>query len=276
MDFKLSNSTNLQIIISSATRTLRNTTLLLLLMSFVIPFSYKIISTQAQSSNQFNSRVTVEKVKKDKTYETKEMSWHELKLDSDFVNLTAFNHSEQFKQAQLELTSEKVQHIESNKAVIYQNEVAIADQSVLTNLGYNSEQITLIQKMVDFYNSQTIKSINIKFETKHIVNKSNLFAIEAQAAPCQDEFRHDSKHWWGNRYFMNKCLVDHIEGAGDKGTIAQLIAAFFGVCTVVCSIMGLYFYLHRIDMTAKHKECGENGVFVDVIWSLDIEFKHIC
>lgn len=279
MDFHpFADTSNLQNLISFTRKTARNLALILLLTSFVIPISYMAINTQAQNSNQINlnTKVIVEKVRKNRSKEIKEMTLQEIKSDTELVNFNKFNQTKQVKQTQLNLTPEAIQEIEAKKGVVYENEVAITDQSILTILGYSPAQIELIQNMVDFYNSQTIKSVKITHPLDKAVSKSNFFTVQAQAAPCQNELKFDSQYWWGWRYFMNKCLVDHLEGGNNLTTIAAGVVGGFFVCPIACAILGTYIELHLVEIIKIHKECNENGVFMNLYWSLDVDFSHIC
>jgi hypothetical protein len=280
MDSKsFADTNNLQTTLSYVKKFARNIALMLLLVSFVIPISYMAINTQAhQDTNQINpnTKVTVEKVRKDKSIEIEETTLEELKSDIELANLGNFNQTAQAAQSQLQLTPEKIQEIENQQGVVYQNEVAIVDPSTLTSLGYNSQQIQVIEAMADFYNAQSIKSINLKFNTNMETSKYNFFSVQAQAAPCQDELKYESQILWGWRYRMNKCLVNHIEGNNNWVAILGSFGAGVVICPIACTIISVYIQLHINELIKIHKECDENGVFLDIYWSGDIEYKHVC
>lgn len=264
---------SLQFPLSVIRKVTRNVTITLLLFSVLIPISQSLnIQAQNAETINLNTKVLVEIVKKDSTWETKTMTLQELQSDKELANIGQLQFDA--AQAKLNLTSGKIQAIESIGGVFYQDQVAITDLLVLASLGYNPEQIAVIQKMVDFYNSQTITSVNLKLETQK-TGSLIPFTVQAQAQPCQREIKHDSQHWWGNRYFINDCMVDHLENIEDAAGIASIIAGLVG-CNVFCGVIALYIYLHTWEMKRINQQCGENGVFMDIHWSLDIAFTPIC
>lgn len=252
---------------------LRNIALRLLLLGVIIPTS-QAIKIEAQNSDAINPKsiVTVEKVRKDNTVEIKEMTLEELQTDSELVNIMKFGQND-LSQVHLNLTSEKIQQIESNSGVFYREGNTVVDQSVLATLGYSLEQIALIQKMVDFSNLQTTKLIKISYHSQQSASKSNFFTIQAQAAPCQSEMTFDSQHWWGWRYFMNKCLVQNLESGQDFLSIVSLGSIF---CPIACGIISFYVQLHLHQLVKMHNDCDEAGAFMNLYWSLDIDFSHVC
>jgi hypothetical protein len=245
----------------------RNIALMLLLVSLLFPTLNEIINTQAQDTNQINpnTKVTVEKVRKDKTTQIEETTLEELKSDVDLANLNNFKHTEEAKQSQLELTPEKIQEIENQQGVIYENEVAVVNHSVLSNLGYTSAQINVIQNMADFYNSQSIKSLKITFNDLRVSkNKPNLFTVQAQAA-CQYEHR---VNWqiWGAEVWLNNCLIEDIKiGLLTGDTIAIVIGLASGTTlTPLGVLVAAYIHLYVGILDSKNGQCDNRGANLNI------------
>ncbi len=247
----------------------RNLALTLLLISVVIPFT-QVINLQAQNSNPINpdSKVTVEKVMKDDTREIKELTVAELNKNEELVNSGKFNQTEEARH--LDLTAEKIKQIESQLGVAYEKNQAVIQQPVLLSLGYNSEQINLIQSMVDFYNSQTIKLVNIKFDNQKISNNSNFLSVQVQAA-CTPQI--DTKwEWWGSRTVLDGCGVNQFKW---NYTQASIIIGLIGLspCSVLCGLVAANYALIAGALEYRSNQCEGKGAILSLlyigVWNVD-------
>ncbi len=272
MDSKsFADTTKLQTTLSYVKKFARNITLMLLLMSFIIPISYTAINTHAhQETNQINpnTKVTVQKVRKDKTTEIEETTLEEMKVDIELAKLSNFNQTEQAKKGQLELTAERIQEIENQQGVVYENEVAIVNKSILATLGYTSEQIGVIQNMADFYNSQAIKSFQVTFDDLKVAkNKSNFFSVEAQAA-CQYESR---INWqiWGAEIWLNNCLIEDIKiGVLVGDTIGIVIGLASGATLAPLGVLVVTFiHLYVGILDSKNGQCDNKGANLNILYN---------
>lgn len=256
----------------------RNAALTLSLIGLVLPISYLAVTANTENPPTINSntKVTVEIVNKNDTKTVRQMTVQELQTDSELDNLKTFE-AEKVKQTQLELTPEKIQEIENRKGIIYDNQVAVVKREVLLILGYTPQQVDVIQEMVDFYNSQTIKSVKFNFDGDKIAkSKSNFFTVQTQAAACEKEIRHDSNHWWGVRYFMNDCMVRYINQLSDLQDLLPFLGVIKFCNPIVCGYIAFNILLQKWIMNWRNSECGEAGVYFDVEWLGDVYFTKIC
>jgi hypothetical protein len=243
----------------------RNIALMLLLVSLLFPTLNEIINTQAQDTNQINpnTKVTVEKVRKDKTTQIEETTLEELKSDVDLANLNNFKHTEEAKQSQLELTPEKIQEIESSKAVFYQDQNALVDQSILASFGYSPEQIVLVEEMVNIYNSQNIKKLKVSIdEPKLSKNSFNIFTVRAQAA-CTPKAE-TKFEWWGFRSVLDGCAVN--EAKWNYSQFAAIIGLWgLTPCSWICAVIAAYQAGIVGALEYQNNKCDGKGAILTVI-----------
>jgi hypothetical protein len=250
----------------------RNTAFTFLLVSLLIPISSQVVSTQAHDSGSVNSntKVKVEKVMKDNTREIKEMTLAELNSDQELTSLSKsnFEQTDQIKQTNLNLTPDTIKQIEAQKGVVYESAVAVVNPSILTNLGYTMEQIQAIQNMANFYNSQTIKSLQMTFDDLKVSkSKPNFFTVQAEAA-CQYESR-ISWQIWGAEIWLNNCLIEEIKvGVLVGDAIAVVIGLASGATLTPLGVIiaaSINLYVGILD--AKNGQCGNQGANLNVLYN---------
>lgn len=251
----------------------RNTAFTFLLISLVIPFLSQIVNTQAHDTDSINpnTKVKVEKVMKDNSKVVKEMTLQELQADSELNSFSKFNHTEEIKQTNLNLTLETIQQIEAQKGVIYEGEIAVVNSSVLASLGYSPEQIVLIEEMANIYNSQSTKQLKVSIDeltlSKH---RPNLFTIQAQAV-CTP--KSETKfEWWGFRSVLDGCAVNEA-----KWNYSQL-AAIIGLwsltpCTWICAVFAAYQGGIVGALEYQNNRCNGQGAILTIVhpglWSVE-------
>lgn len=128
--------------------------------------------------------------------------------------------------------------------------------------------------MTDFYNSNPVLS----FEVTELDKVPEFaFGVVASAAPCENKFEFHSHVLFAWRYFLNNCYINAIDGwINDGSFVGGLgLGAKLG-CSIACDVLGVYIYFHLRELKIKNNECGEEGVYVDIYWSGDILFSHIC
>jgi hypothetical protein len=251
----------------------RNTALAFLLISLVIPVSFQIVSTQAHDADSINSniKVKVEKVKKDKTVEIKEVTLEELQADSELNSFGKFNHTEQIKQTNLNLTPNIIRQIEAQKGVVYENETAVVNPVVLANLGYNPEQIQAVQNMVNFYNFQSTKQLKVSIDELTLSkNRPNLLTIQAQAA-CTPKAE-TKFEWWGFRSVLDGCAVN--EAKWNYSQFAAIIGLWsLTPCTWICAVLAAYQGGIVGALEYQNNRCNGQGAILTIVhpglWSVE-------
>jgi hypothetical protein len=250
----------------------RNTALTFLLISLVIPIMQYTITTQAQNSQTINpdSKVRVEIVNKNNTKTVKQLTVQKLQTDTEFGNTVKFNQNIP-RQNQLDLNKDKIQQIESSKAVFYQDQIALVDQSVLVSLGYSPEQILLVKEMVNTYNSQITKEVKVSIdEPKLSKNSFNTFTVRAQAA-CTPKAE-TKFEWWGFRSVLDGCAVN--EAKWNYSQFAAIIGLWsLTPCSWICAVVAAYQGGIVGALEYQNNRCDGRGAILTVVhpglWSVE-------
>ena len=247
---------------------LKGVAVLMILVSIVTPFAYQMTQVFALDY-AVEMHIQYKDGTKQSIFKTEEAL-----LDEPLPEIQAAGEMPEIETV---FTPEQYEEIEEEGGVIYDRYlVASIDETKLKELGYTSEQIADIAKMVEWYNSFKVLSVRIIDLRPRKEAKKVSLGVTASAAPCEPEFSYELSNFNMTKTVkMNNCAV----AAFKRDT--EYLTLMLGVlsatpCGAACGVGAFYYGKMVIDLGNKNDECDQQGAVI--VWLVPgvWDVRHIC
>lgn len=233
---------------------LKITTCILALVSIVTPFAYQMTQVFAQEYD-VEMHIEYKDGTKQSIFRTKEALLSE--------PLPELEPKVEMPEVKTEFKPEQIQEIDEAGGVTYDRYyVASVDETKLKELGYTSQEIADIAKMVDYYNNFKVLSVKVIDLKAQREDKKVSFGVSVSAA-CQYEYN-VTFHTLHSEVYMNQCLIgDMKKGVATGDFVATVVALKFPVAIpVAIGLAGAVLYAEILDATSG--QCGDEGANLNI------------
>lgn len=234
---------------------LKGVAVLMILVSIVTPFAYQMTQVFAQDY-AVEMHIQYKDGTKQSLFRTEEAL-----LDEPLPEIQAAGEMPEIETV---FTPEQYEEIEEKQGVIYDRYlVASVDENKLKELGYTSEQIADIAKMVEWYNSFKVLSVQIINLKAQREAKKVSFGVTASAAPCEPDLEYRWELWGYEVIADNECDTNELK-FNYNIYAAALGATAFTPCSVACGILAGYQAVLVPAIEYQAGRCDNGGVIVRV------------
>lgn len=235
---------------------LKITTLLLILVSIVTPFAYQVTQVFAQEYD-VQMEVKYKDGSRQSIFKTEEALLDEA--------LPEIQPAGEMPEVETEFSPEQIKEIDEAGGITYDRyHVASVDEIKLKELGYTSGEIADIAKMVEFYNSFKVLSVEIIDLKAQREAKKVSFGVTASAG-CEP--KHSVRwHPLHAEMFLNQCIITHIELGviGVDVLAAVIVAGSGGTLTPLGILIAAYFNAYPRILSALSNMCDNEGANLNI------------
>lgn len=235
---------------------LKVTALLLILVSIVTPFAHQMTQVFAQDYD-VEMHIEYKDGSKQSIFKTQEAL-----LDEPLPEIQA---AEEMPEVETEFSPEQIKEIDEADGITYDRyHVASVDQTKLKEIGYTSEEIADIAKMVEFYNSFKVLSVEVIDLKVQREAKKVAFGVAASAG-CEP--KHSIRwHPLHAEMFLNQCIITHIElGVIGADILAAVIVAGSGAAlTPLGLLIATYFNAYPKILSTLSNMCNNEGANLNI------------
>jgi hypothetical protein len=235
---------------------LKITAIVLIIVSVITPFAYQMTQVFALDY-AVEMHIKYKDGTKQSIFKTQE--------DLDAEALPDIKPAEDYPEIETGFTAEQVQEIDKIGGVAYDRfYVASVNQSLLRDKGYTDAQISDIIKMVEWYNSFKVLSVEVIDLGIRKEAKKASFGVTASAAPCEPKADF-SLHYWGHQWVMDECALNDYKL---EQTYSAAYVTFLGAvtpCSFWCAGYGIYQGLFIPSLEHASGQCEDGGAIVQIL-----------